>query len=209
MKNLNKMIIALIALLVISACSNNQVTKTETVKTTATTETATAMPTQSPATTVVPIPDANTQALDQTGIFNDAILALKAEISNIDVVDMHYTPSLGNIEIDAIDNDKEYKYVYSIMDEKIMKVSEEMLDANEKNGVERKQEMIDTESLTSLDEITQIAFKAANTTDVISISVDKDLNIVYWDFEFNTEKGKLEVKINNATKEVISIKLDD
>ena len=121
-----------------------------------------------------------------------------AAITSIDL-----DTSFGNYfyQVDGVDDTNEFE----------LKIDAETkeLDADEQNGVKKDADQLDLTNLLSLEEISDIAVKEAGGGQATDWSLDKEMNVTYWEVKVEDGNKQTDVKINAQTGEVLETELDD
>jgi len=141
----------------------------------------------------------------------DAIQIFKDNYSDTAITSLDLERSLGKYvyKIEGVDDNKEYELQIDSETKEVSKKSEESLDTDEQAGVKRKADKLDLNKLLSIDEVSKIAVKEAGNGEATEWSLDKDLDITYWEVKVKDGQKETEVKINAQSGKVLATDLDD
>lgn len=150
----------------------------------------------------------------------EAIAIYQKQYPNTDITSIEIKPigETNNYEIDGMDDDKEYGiYVHGDAqykegngtDRAFSLKGEEMLDADERNGVERNNEKLDLNNLLPLDKINAIAQKEANNGTITEWSLERELNTTYWEVTVLANNQEVSVSIDAQSGNVLEVDYDD
>ena len=113
-----------------------------------------------------------------------------------------------NYHIEAVDNMKEYDFMYHTAQSHLMSHGEKVLEADEQNGVERQKEGIDVTTTQNVDNVIKTAVSQVANSSAVAWKLDKDNFVVYWEVKVNANGVVKEVKIDDATGKVIEVDND-
>ena len=113
-----------------------------------------------------------------------------------------------NYHIEAVDNMKEYDFMYHVAQKHLMLHGEKALDADEQNGIKKSQEGIDITTTSNIDNIIKIALGNDANAKAIAWSIDKDNGKVVWDIKVNANGVVKEVKIDDVSSAILSVDND-
>lgn len=161
--------------------------------------------------------ESNTIASDSTKTgqlkvtVDEAIKAYEAAYPNTAVTSLDLDPSFGTYyyEIKGVDDSKEYEVKIHAETGELVKEREEMLDQDEQNGVEKKNEALDLKKIKTLDEVSKIAQDTVGGGTAIEWSLERELSITYWEVKVQSGQKEVSVKINAQTGDVLEQELDD
>ncbi len=129
-----------------------------------------------------------------------------AAITSIDL-----DTSFGNYfyQVEGVDDTNEFELKIDAETKETSEERTEKLDADEQNGVKKDADQLDLTNLLSLEEISDIAVKEAGGGQATDWSLDKEMNVTYWEVKVEDGNKQTDVKINAQTGEVLETELDD
>ncbi|MBP2099592.1 PepSY domain-containing protein [Enterococcus rivorum] len=124
----------------------------------------------------------------------------KAAITSIDL-----DSSLGDYyyEVQGVDDTTEYEVRIQATTGEVKKAREERLDADEQNGVKKKEDALDTKDILSIKEASAIAEKDAGAGTAKEWSLDKEVGVTYWDVKVLDGHKEYEIKMNAKNGEIL------
>lgn len=155
-----------------------------------------------------------TNSTQQNNVVNDKILLsveealqlFKNNFANYDLKSLsteQINTANGYYEIEGISVDSEVKAKITVQKE-IIKIKEELLDVEDRNGVEHSREAINISNLTSYENILKVAKTNLGEGIVQKISVERYNGIVYWSVTINNK----EVDIDNNNLSIVTVDND-
>lgn len=109
-------------------------------------------------------------------------------------------PANPNYIIEGINANNELKATID-NNKQFIKINEELLDIEDRNGAKANMESIDLNSIKDLNQIISIAKNQIPGGVVQKVSLDKDNGVTYWEIDLNGQ----EIKIDNNTLSIIEI----
>ncbi len=113
-------------------------------------------------------------------------------------------------EITGVDNDTEYSLKINAETGKVISHNKEVLDTDEKSGVEKKNKAIDFDKIISLeDAISKAKSSLKEEGSVNDWSLEKDDNTTQWDIVIKTSDNNVSIKIDGNSGQIIDKEVDD
>ncbi|MBS4750952.1 hypothetical protein KG091_07660 [Carnobacteriaceae bacterium zg-ZUI78] len=201
-KNFSKTVIFL-STFILCACSNqSQQNISHSVTTTTTQQTTTQQ-------TIMKQSSTQTSSTVDYDI-NEIVALVKKDFPDFDIESISLTLNVPTplFEVDLIGNDSEKTIQVNTQTKDKVILKEEMLDSDERNGVERQKEAINTSSLSSITNVLNAVKQTLAVDTVTKISLNQEVGITYWEIELYSANQKKEVKVDNATLKVLEIDHD-
>ncbi|NEW66619.1 hypothetical protein H1220_04745 [Carnobacteriaceae bacterium zg-84] len=201
-KNFSKTVIFL-STFILCACSNQSQQNISHSVTTTTTQQTTAQQ------TIMKQSSTQTSSTVDYDV-NEIVALVKKDFPDFDIESISLTLNVPTplFEVDLIGNDSEKTIQVNTQTKDKVILKEEMLDSDERNGVERQKEAINTSSLSSITNVLNAVKQTLAVDTVTKISLDQELGITYWEVELYSANQKKEVKVDNATLKVLEIDHD-
>ncbi|WEG72545.1 PepSY domain-containing protein [Vagococcus intermedius] len=129
--------------------------------------------------------------------------------SDISSIQIEKTRNDWEVEVEGLDDSKEYSLKLLDSSDKIINQKEEKLDQNEANGVKRDTDKLNLSELASLKEVTKHAQSEVPDGQLDEMELSQDLGINHWSLKILDGRKEVEVKIDAQTNKVISVEQDD
>lgn len=215
MKKILAISLFLFSISLMSACTSTPPKDSETTKSSSTLPTTSSTATtETTASSSAPQTSGATADITDNGIvlsFSEAIAIFQKEFPDVDIAELKLGAdhSVYYYEFEGLDDEKEYELKFNATTEEIVKKEAENLEQDEAGGVKRAEEKLTLSDLKSQAEITQLAQTAVSSGQAVSWKVEKKLGLTYWEVEVKKDNQEVEVKIENATGEILKKETDD
>lgn len=141
---------------------------------------------------------------------DEAIKIFQETYSDADITSLELDTSFGNYfyKVEGVNDEKEVEIRIDGATKKVEKEREEMLDADDRNGVKR-EEKLNLANLLSIEKAAEIAETTVGAGEATDWDLDKELNITYWEVTVVDGNQETNVKLNAQSGEVIETEIDD
>lgn len=124
----------------------------------------------------------------------------KTAITSIDL-----DSSLGEYyyDVQGVDDTTEYEMRIHATTGAMKKEREERLDADEQNGVKKKEDALDTKDILSIEKVSENAEKEVGKGTAKEWSLDKEVGVTYWEVKVVDGHKDYEIKMNAKNGEIL------
>lgn len=188
-----------LSVLLLAGCQNN--TDEEKVKTDASSKTTVKEDTKT---------EAHVSALPQTNL-EDIINLYEKNYPDSDISSIQIEKKRNDweVEVEGLDDSKEYSLKLLDSSDKIIKQQEEKLDKDEANGIKRDADKLNISELASLKDVTKNAQSEVPDGQLDEMELSQDLGVNHWSLKMLDGRKEVEVTIDAKTNKVISVEQDD
>lgn len=136
---------------------------------------------------------------------DDAINQYREIYPDTDITSIELNQSFGKhfYKIEGTDDQKEYEVRVDSETREVSQEREEVLDAEDQNGVKRSEDSLDLKDILGIEEISNIAEKQVGKGEAVEWKLDQDMGIMYWEVTVSEGYKDVEVKINAQSGEVL------
>lgn len=129
--------------------------------------------------------------------------------TDITGIEIKTSGSATYYEVKGVDDDKEYELNINGSDGSFTVEREEMLDEDERNGIERNNEKVNLTNLLPLEKINSIAQKEGNNGTITEWSLEREQNTTYWEVTVRSSMKEVSVSIDAQSGNVLEVEIDD
>lgn len=143
---------------------------------------------------------------------DDAIQLFSKELPDVAITSIEFDKSFGNYgyKIEGVDEIKEYEIFVDADTKEKSKQREERLDAEDANGVARKNNALLLDNIISPEKAMKIAFSEIKKKgDIIDWKLSQEMQKTYYEVTVKNRLSKTEVKIDSVSGAVLKIEQDD
>ncbi|EJF48098.1 peptidase propeptide and YPEB domain protein [Enterococcus sp. C1] len=126
--------------------------------------------------------------------------------TSITSIELENTMDMNIFEISSVNDNTEFSTKIDGKTGEIIENESERLDRDEENGVERKNKSLDLKEILSYQEVIAIAEEAIGGEGKnFKLSLERELNITFWEIEFSHNSLSYEVKIDAKKGDLLEI----
>lgn len=142
---------------------------------------------------------------------DDAIKAYEQAYPNTAITSIDLSTTLGAYyyEITGVDDAKEYEVKINAETGELTKEREEALDADERNGVAKKNEAVDLKNILTIEKATDIAIEAAGQGEAVEWTLEREMSTTYWEIAVKNGSSETSVKMDAKTGNILETELED
>lgn len=136
---------------------------------------------------------------------DDAINQYREIYPDTDITSIELNQSLGKhfYKIEGTDDQKEYEIRVDSETREVTQEREEVLDAEDQNGVKRSEDSLDLKDILGIEEISSIAEKQVGKGEAVEWNLDQEMGITYWKVTVSEGYKDVEVKLDAQTGELL------
>lgn len=129
--------------------------------------------------------------------------------SDITAIDLEENRGHYYYEIQGMDDDVEYEIHIHAATGEISKQEKELLDEDERHGVERREEALDLTDVLSIEKAGELAEAAVGEGNAVEWSLERDDGITCWEVKVKAGHAESSVTLDSKTGKVLEIDFDD